>query len=555
MTEGTPRPRVSRRRFIQLGALTAIASTSAILVSCAGPAATPTTASAPATAAPAVAATATKPAAASTTASAAPTATTAAGAPTAAATAAAGAPTAAAGTPTAAATAAAKPTTAAAVTPASEVAGIVSPKAARGELAEQTIVLAISSGPEADAHRQRADQFKAYTKGKVTLQIEEVPRGTTGTAKVLATMQGKSSAWDVVNFTTLQVPQYCKAGFFAPLKTFQADTNLFDAKAFNAEDWPASLLKIHQYNGDQYAYPQEASTLMFFYRTDLLQKYGVTPPGPNGYSWKELAANCLILKDKLKADGQTDVYPLVFGVKPTGHASINGYQPMWSYGQELFDDKWNPTFSGDKGVAGLTMMTNFLFKDAVVSPGVVGYEYAEVLTAYQQGKCVMALEWNAAAPTILDPKASPITATTTAFSVYPYDDVAGPTQNRVYPSVWAQGVSAYSTKKEAAFAYITWWTSKEIAKQYVSGGGGSSGRASLLADPAIVAKNPQYPSMLNGFKVYHSTPAIAEFSYIDADIVNPDIGGIWSKQSSVKDGLAKVDKEALAYLKDQGVVK
>lgn len=544
MTEGSPRPRVSRRRFIQLGGLTALASTTAILVSCAGPAATPTTAPTTAPAAPTKAAAAAP--TATTAAAGAPTATTAAAAPTA---------TTAAGAPTVAPTAAAKPTTAATVTPAAEVAGIVCPKAARGELAEQTIVLAMSSGPEVDAHRQRADQFKAYTKGKVTLQIEEVPRGTTGTAKVLATMQGKTSAWDVVNFTTLQVPQFCKAGFFTPLKGLQADPNLFDAKAFNAEDFPASLLKIHQYNGDQYAYPQEASTLMFFYRTDLLQKYGVTPPGPNGYSWKELAANCLTLKDKLKADGQTDVYPLVFGVKPTGHASINGYQPMWSYGQELFDDKWNPTFSGDKGVAGLTMMTNFLFKDAVVSPGVVGYEYAEVLTAYQQGKAVMALEWNAAAPTILDPKTSPITATTTAFSVYPYDDVAGPTQNRVYPSVWAQGISAYSTKKEAAFAYITWWTSKEIAKQYVSGGGGSSGRASLLGDPAIVATNPQYPSMLNGFKVYHGTPAIAEFLYIDSDIANPDIGGIWSKQSTVKDGLAKVDKEALAYLKDQGIVK
>jgi len=88
----------------------------------------------------------------------------------------------------------------------------------------------------------------------------------------------------------------------------------------------------------------------------------------------------------------------------------------------------------------------------------------------------------------------------------------------------AQFVSAYSKKQEAAFSYITWFTSKEVAKDYVTKGGGSSGRASLLGDPEIVAKSPQYPAMLEGFKVYHSVPGIPEFSYIWGDIINPEIG-------------------------------
>ena len=97
------------------------------------------------------------------------------------------------------------------------------------------------------------------------------------------------------------------------------------------------------------------------------------------------------------------------------------------------------------------MMTDFLFKDGVVSPGVVGYEYAEVLTAYQQGKAVMALEWNAAAPTILDKKKSADRPPPPPSRSTPTTTAAGQTQNRIYPSVWAQGVSAYSKKQEAAF--------------------------------------------------------------------------------------------------------
>ncbi len=38
--------------------------------------------------------------------------------------------------------------------------------------------------------------------------------------------------------------------------------------------------------------------------------------------------------------------------------------------------------------------------------------------------------------------------------------------------------------------------------------------------------------------IQHQLPAIPEFSYIHNDVANPVIGGIWSKQSSVADGLA-----------------
>jgi len=53
-------------------------------------------------------------------------------------------------------------------------------------------------------------------------------------------------------------------------------------------------------NGGSVRLPQEASTLMCFYRTDLLKKYGVPEPGKNGYSWKELAQHSLTLKEKAK---------------------------------------------------------------------------------------------------------------------------------------------------------------------------------------------------------------------------------------------------------------
>jgi len=168
------------------------------------------------------------------------------------------------------------------VTPAAEAAGIVVPKAARGELAEQTIVVAISGGPEADAHTRLASKFTEYTKGKVQVRLDELPRGTPGNAKALTTLQGQSDAWDVLSVTSDNFTVWGQAGFMVPLKTFMGNPDLFNAQAYNIDDFPKALLDIPTVKGDLIGFPQEASTLMFFYRKDLLKKYGIAEPGPKG---------------------------------------------------------------------------------------------------------------------------------------------------------------------------------------------------------------------------------------------------------------------------------
>jgi len=308
-------------------------------------------------------------------------------------------------------------------------------------------------------------------------------------------------------------------------------------------------------NGKQLEMPQEASTLMFYYRTDLLQKYGVTPPPVTGYSLDEMRQNALKIQAALKSEGApNDMYALILGAKPQFHAAINIVQPAWSKGAEFFGEGNKPTLDTQQMTDATTFMTNLLFQDKVVSPGIVGYEYPEVLTAYQQGKAVMALEWNAAAPTILDPKTSPITAATTGFSTYPFDATVGADHPRVFPSVHGIGVSHFSKKQKAAFAYVVWFTSQQVAADYVVNGGGSSGRASLLTNPDILAKAPYYSAVLEGFKVYHPFPQLAQWPYIYNNILGVNFNAIWTQQTSVADGVKKIQDETTSYLQDQGVL-
>jgi multiple sugar transport system substrate-binding protein len=184
----------------------------------------------------------------------------------------------------------------------------------------------------------------------------------------------------------------------------------------------------------------------------------------------------------------------------------------------------------------------------------VGWEYPEVLTAFQQGRAVVALQWNASAQPILDPKASPITATTTAFNLYPYDKPAGADVQRVYPSVHAVGVSAFTKQPEAAFEYVAWFTSQDTARDYVLHGGGSSGRKSLLNDPASAKDNPHLPWLLKGLQQYHALPDTTADDYIINNLLSPDVNSIWAGQTDVKSGLQKADSETTSYLQEKGIL-
>ena len=66
------------------------------------------------------------------------------------------------------------------------------------------------------------------------------------------------------------------------------DKELFDAEAYNNDDFPKALRDVFTYDGEQMLMVQEASGLLFNYRKDLLQKYGVPEPPLEGYDWDTL---------------------------------------------------------------------------------------------------------------------------------------------------------------------------------------------------------------------------------------------------------------------------
>jgi ABC-type glycerol-3-phosphate transport system substrate-binding protein len=428
----------------------------------------------------------------------------------------------------------------------------VSPIAASGGLKDTTITVIIFSGPEADAHTRLAPKFTEYTKGKVKVQVEEGGRGDAYDAKFLAGLQAKTAAWDVLHDNGPRFLGSGPAGFFVPLSEFMNDKELFDAEAYNNDDFPKALRDVFSYDGEQMLMVQEASGLLFNFRKDLLQKYGVPEPPLEGYEWDTFLTHLKTIQDGLQKDGKTDVFPLLFGAKKPGHAYFHIVQNGLAKGGQHFDGI-KPTFDDPKMVEAAELLVNLIYKDKYVSEGVIGYEYPDVLTGFQNGKAVTAFQWNAAAPTFLDASKSPETAGKLGFSALPYFKDQGGNINRFIPSPHAIGVSAYGKNQKEAFAYCAWFTSQEIARDYVVNGGGSSGRASLLTDKTILEKSPQFLALNEVLKLQRPFPPLEQYNYVANTILASHASAVWSRQVMPKEGLTKAKEEAIQYLKEQGV--
>lgn len=417
------------------------------------------------------------------------------------------------------------------------------------------IIFAGFSGPEMDAHKRLAPNFEKFTNGRIKVRIEEMARDAYDT-KMMTTLQAKTGTFDTFLVNLDRLALWYPGGFLSPVNDLLDNPEKYNQPNYDAKDYPQAMLDLFKIDGKNYAVPQEASAILMFYRKDLFQKYGVTPPTEKGFTWEEYLAAAKKIQDGLRKDGINDVYGTVHSGKRTRHLGIESTQAIWSFGAEYIDSKANVTLDQPTQIKALETYLSQDTADKVTPPGVGGYEYPEVLTFFQQGKAAMAIEWNAAAIEFYDAKKSPAIAGNVGVTAFPYEKTVGPDAKRIWPSIHALAVCAQSKHQQEALEYMAWFTSKEVAKDYVTNGGGSSGRTSLLTDKTILEKSPWYNTLSQSMALYHSLPMLPELNYINEQIFAVALNGIITSQTQdVATVLKNAKKEMDDYLVQKGRIK
>ena len=352
----------------------------------------------------------------------------------------------------------------------------------KGKYEGKTITCAFVPHPTTDAFQEMADEFTKLTGIKVRWDIIE--EGYLR-QKLLLEHEAKTGVYDVLLIDAFNMAEYSPSGVAIDLKPLIENTDL-TPEWFDYEDiLPAYRDGIGRYDGVIYGIPVAGETRYVSYRKDLFEKYGKNPPE----TMDEMLELAKFFKGK-----EEGLYGIGMRGQKGIHFASGWMTTMYQNGGQYLDQKtWDVLVNSPETVASLEYYVDLLKQGP---PDIGVYTHEEAVSLLMSGKAAMWFDSTALTSWILDDTKSMV-VDKVGF-IPPPKGTAG-----AYGALagWNVGISSDipDDKKEMAWAFIVWMTSKKNAKQYVKLGG-TPVRESIYTDPELVAEDWTFPIQLQALE-------------------------------------------------------
>jgi polyol transport system substrate-binding protein len=301
-----------------------------------------------------------------------------------------------------------------------------------------TITLGAVDNPQmADLKKLVPDFENAHSNIKVnivTLPEDQIRQ------QVTQDVAAQSGRFDLFTIGTYEVPLWGKLGWLQDLSSYIAKDS-----SYAPDDLIPGIKTALTYNNDLYAVPFYGESSMLMYRKDLLSAAGVTMPAHP--TWDQVAT----------------------AARKVNSSSVNGIclrgLPGWgeqlapldtvvnTFGGRWFDQSWNAQLTTPQWHDAVTFYVNLL--KSAGEPGAGNAGFTECLNAYNSGKVAM---WYDATV-----GASNFTGTAAQNSGYAF----APTKVKDWSGwlwAWTLAMGSASKKKDAAWTFADWATSKDYIK-------------------------------------------------------------------------------------------
>jgi multiple sugar transport system substrate-binding protein len=286
------------------------------------------------------------------------------------------------------------------------------------------------------------------------------------------------------------------------------------ADAFFDGPWNSTM-----WQGKNYGIPDNSNCLTLWYDTELLEAAGVEPPA----NWDELRAAAEQLTEGDR-----------FGLAVSGVQSEEGtfqWLPfLWQTGADI------PTIDSEGGVAALGFWQS-LVADGLMSQGILGWEQADVLAQFQNGRAAMMVNGPWQIP-VIEEEAPDLSW-----------DVAVLPENEESASILGGENLALISGKEsvdAAWELLAWSQKPNIRKEYLIQAGKLPSRPDLAEDP-YWADDPVLKVFVDQLEVARPRAYGPQYPEISSAIQEAIQGAI-SGESSVEAALARAQKKITPLL-------
>ena len=277
--------------------------------------------------------------------------------------------------------------------------------------------------------------------------------------KILTSSLAPSATYDVIIVDNPWMEEFSNAGYLAPLNGMIAET-----EGYNYDDFIPALSKIGVVDGTTYGVPYYNYALGLIIRQDIFDEKGLSVPS----TIEDYVST-------VKALTSDDFFGAA--MQPQKGYKIMEEWKNWLYanGGELFDANGDIVINNDAAVKALEQYID-TYNTAAPSNS-LNWGFDEALRAVASGKAATMLSYNWMLPA-LNKEGGMSGDLAGKFTL---QEVPG---GKAVLGLWSWAITANTDNKDAAWKFISWITSPEVAKRRVIMGGAPV-RNSVLDDPEV----------------------------------------------------------------------
>jgi len=378
----------------------------------------------------------------------------------------------------------------------------------------EQVTLYVRAGAESEALQKIAEQYMKKFKKKVVVNVV----GRDGyTASMSTKLLSGSPDVDIYMVPSTMIPELASAKALEPL----------DGYIGTKDD---DLLVQNIYKGTTYAMPMDISTLLLFYRSDLIKKAPET--------WDEYFETAKRFSKKLNPKSPTKYGAAIGALAPEDLSKVF-FCMTWAFGGEIEKDG-KPIFNSQGSIDAANYYLKF-FNSGVTTPEYLSWGVIQAFEALSKGELAMtAPQWNAVYP-YLKSTDSPF-KDKIEVALVPGIRKDGKIERKSFKHSWSLAINKASKGKKEAYQFIEYVVGKEGAKFYALNSVGTPARKSILTDPEIQKKRPEFKYIYETLQFAKSEPEIVNYDET-VHIVNTALTKILTKEKSPVEALTEATEK------------
>ena len=337
-------------------------------------------------------------------------------------------------------------------------------------------------------------------------------------AQLVANLQAHSTVYDVMSLDVIWTAEFASSGWITPISS----------KPFPLSHFLRPAVATAKYQGHLYAVPFTSNASLLYYRSDILAKAGVRPPG----TWAQLSRLARTLGPRFGLGGYGTQLQAYEGL------TVNFAEAVQSAGGSLLSANGTAvTVDSPQATGALNFLVSGL-REGWIPQKALSWNEEDSRQAFEAGKLLFLSNW----PYVYGDASEPSAGNKVAgkFAVTTLPGRSGPGSSTLGGANLA--ISAYAPHPATALAFIKFLTSMSSERQVLLSSALPPVWTALYSQPSLIRRFPFLPVLKQAILTARPRPAIVNYNQFSLAI-SSDVHQALAQRQSVRAALSELAQE------------